>query len=442
MATLFTTENFGMWTSRFFGAGLARLGRAGAALTVLGAGLGLGACSNILDVDYPGRIPAGQIDNPTLAPVLVNSVIGDFECAYNNYFAGSSIHSDEFESANSNGELAGWGERGVTSNDDDYAVGGCENGRITGSGNSSAFGIWVPMQTARYQAEDVYTRLNGWTDAQVPSRTSLLATVRAYGGYVYALMGETFCAVSFDKGSRQEPSAALALAEQRLAEAITLAQQAGNTGILNLARVGLARTKIDLKKWSEAQTLAAQVPEGFEKFADRGTENDRRSNKLYYFATVQAAYVVADAYRAIGTVDPRVQVADAHKGAFNPTIELWVQLKYRAMADPIRLASYREAQLLLAEAKARQGDVPGALAILNARRAQVGLGALTAGSPPEAVSAVIEERRRELVFEGAHRLNDLLRSGTPWKVGANTYTGRPYGSTTCFPYPTKEASGA
>ena len=31
---------------------------------------------------------------------------------------------------------------------------------------------------------------------------------------------------------------------------------------------------MDLKKWSEAAAVAVLVPAGYEKFADRGTEND------------------------------------------------------------------------------------------------------------------------------------------------------------------------
>src|SRR5437879_3785110 len=219
-----------MRTSQFFRASRVGLGRAAAAIALLGTGVSLGACGNVLDVQYPGRIPAGAINDPTLAPVLVNSVIGDFECAYNNYFAGSSIQSDEYETANDNVPLANYGERGINADEDDYVVGPCE-------ANLSDFGMWVPMHTARFQSEDVYNRLNAWTDAQVANRTSFLATVRAYGAYIYTFMGETFCAVSFDKGQRQPPSAALTLADQRFGDAITLAQQAADDDILNLARV-------------------------------------------------------------------------------------------------------------------------------------------------------------------------------------------------------------
>ena len=89
------------------------------------AALALAACSNVLDVQFPGRVPADKIDDPTLAPVLVTGVIGDLECAYNNYVAATAAHSDEFETANSNGTGAAWGERGITSDSDDYVNGLC-----------------------------------------------------------------------------------------------------------------------------------------------------------------------------------------------------------------------------------------------------------------------------------------------------------------------------
>ena len=88
------------------------------------------------------------------------------------------------------------------------------------------------------------------------------------------------------------------------------------------------------------------------------------------------------------------------------------------------------------------------MAILNSRRAELGLTALSASSQAEGLTNVIEERRRELSFEGGQRLKDLLRYNLPWK-GANgstqrfnPYTGRPYGALTCWPLPTKERAGA
>jgi hypothetical protein len=414
---------------------LRRLALSVSSLTLAGA---VGACSNLLDVDFPGRIPVETLDDPSLAATLVNGVVGDLECGYNNYFTGTAVHSDEFESSNSNVPLANWGERGINADEDDYVVGACET--------SSFGGMHQALHTARYQAEDVFAKLNGWTDAQVPNRSRLMATVRAYGAYAYTFMGETFCAVAFDGGEQSPPTVALQRAEAQFTEAITLAQAAGAASILDLARVGLARVKVDLKKWAEAATVAAQVTAGFEAYADRGTENDRRWNKLFFFATSLGAYVISDEYRVLN--DPRVLVADANRPAFNPFTRLWITTKYAGLGSPIRLASYREAQLLQAEALAQQGQVALAMAIVNARRGGLGLADLIANTQAEAIAAILSERAKELSFEGGHRLNDLLRYSLPWKgangstKGFNQHTGRPYGSTTCWPYPTKESNGA
>ncbi len=424
------------------------------ALVALASALALGACSNLLEVQYQGRIPSDQINDPTLALVLARSVIGDFECGYSNYMSGSSVHSDEYETSNSNVPLANWGERTITADENDYVTGTCE-------GN---FGMQVTLHTARFQAEDMYNRLTGWTDAQVKGtcsgttqtcRQSLLATVRAYGGYVYVLMGEGFCNVAFDGGAKQPPAASLAIAETQLAEAITLAGTVGNADIQNLARVGLARTKMDLKKWAEAATIAAQVPAGYSKNADRGQESSRRWNKLWRLAEQQGAYTVACAYRpthAAGPLDApcgatpalddlRVPVIDAGKGAFNSEVRLWVNRKYAALTSPMRLASYKEAQLILAEAQAQQGQVSDAETTINAYRATYSLPPLAFASQADAITKIIEERRRELSFEGGHRLNDLLRYNIAWKVGQNPFTNRTYGATTCWPYPTRESNG-
>jgi hypothetical protein len=399
--------------------------------------LGTAACSEPLDVEFPGRIPTGQLNDPSLAQVLVNSVLGDFECAYSNYSAASAFQSDEYETANSNLPGALWGERGISAADDWYVTFACEDAGL-------AWGLHRPLHTARFQSERIFAQLNEWTDEQVPNRTLLLATTRAYGAYTYLIFGETFCSISFDGGPEEQPSASLAIAETQFAEAIALAQQAGAgaaaTDILNLARVGLARTKMNLEKWSEAATAAQQVPSGYKRDVTRGSDNSRRWNDLHRGANEVAGYVVADAYRNLN--DPRPMVVDAGRGAFNPTVRLWVTNKYTSNASPIRLASYQEAQLILAEALIEQGQVSQGMDVINAGRAAVGLGALTAGTQAEARAALISERQKELSFEGGHRLNDLLRKNIPWKVGSNAYTGRPYGVTTCWPYPLKEVNGA
>lgn len=393
--------------------------------------LSLGACNTdkILEVEFPGQIPTEQINDPSLAAVLVRSVIGDFECAYSNYMSGSSVHSDEYETSNSNVPLANWGERTITADETDYSVGTCE-------GN---FGMNLTLHTARFQSEEASKKLAGWTDQQVANRASLQAQAKIYGAYSYLMMGEGFCQVAFDGGAVQPPTAALTLAETKFAEGIAFAQASSNTDMLNLARVGMARTKMDLKKWAEAATFASQVPAAYNKNVDRGQESNRRWNKLWRLAEQQGAYTVATAYRTMN--DPRVLVKDAGRGAFNSEVRLWITTKYTALVSPMRLASGIEANLIQAEALIQQNQVAQGMALLNTRRAAVGLTPLVAVTQADAITAVIDERRKELSFEGGHRLNDLLRYKITWKVGSNPFTNRNYGTTTCWPHPTRETLG-
>lgn len=411
--------------------------RAGVALVAL---FTLGACSDVLEVQYPGRIPTEQLINPALAPTLVIGAIGDFECAFSNYVGGSAVHSDEYESSNGSVPLTFWAERNIGAAEDDYAIGGCET--------SSSFGLNLTLHTARFQAEQVYQLLDGWTDEQVSAtnpllRTDMKATVRAYGAYALALMGESFCKVAFDGGPEQEPKVALDSAEIKFQEAITLATAAGNTDIRDMARMGLARVKMDLKKWADAAQLAGQIPSTFVKLATReGGGISRRYNKLYYFATEGGYYTVSTAYRELATTDTRVKVVDGGRSGQLPNVRLWITTKYTDRGSPLRIGSYAEARLILAEALAQQGQVGNAMAILNEDRAAAGLGPLNAATQTEAVAAVLSERRSILAFEGGHRLNDLLRTNAIWKVGASPFTGRPYGQTRCWPLPLKETQGA
>ena len=106
------------------------------------------------------------------------------------------------------------------------------------------------------------------------------------------------------------------------------------------------------------------------------------------------------------------------------------------------------APMVSAEAQAQQGQVSTAEATIKAYRAGYSLPPLTFADQTDAVNQIIEERRRELSFEGGQRINDLLRYHLPWKgangspVNANPYDGNPYGQTTCWPLPTKERNGA
>ena len=404
-------------------------------------------CSSILDAELPGRIPTDLLNDPTTAATLAASVVADFECAFGNYVLSTASLSDQFLGASGNLNARNWGTKNIVENDVANEQAGCIN----------FYGAYTPLQTARFQSEDILTRLTAWTDdeAGVPL-APLRARVATYGAYSYTLLGEGFCAMRLDLGGILTPDEVLAIAEQKFTAALALinalptataADAAVKAELLNLASVGRARVRIDLGNSAGAAADAALVTPGFEFFVTRGADAQTRWNDAYYLMAELGNASVDPLYRdlKVGNVpDPRVQVAfgpdvGLAELAFDGVTDLYVVTnKNFSRSDPMRMASYVEAQLIRAEALGGQA----AADIINARRAQLSLPAYTGGVDAASIRALIlDERNRELFMEGGARLNDLLRFNIPWKTGVDQ-VGTPYGPTTCMPLPQSERIAA
>ncbi|MEO8448888.1 MAG: RagB/SusD family nutrient uptake outer membrane protein [Gemmatimonadota bacterium] len=421
------------------------------ALLALGAlvlTLGAGACSSALDVDLPGRIPSDLLNDPTTASTLASSVVADFECAFSNYVNSTATISDQFLGASGNLNAKNWGTRQINDNDTANEQASC----------AGSYGAYTPLQTARFQANTILDRLNGWTDAQsgIPL-APLRAKVATYGAYAYTVLGEGYCAMRFDESTTiLTPAEVLAIAETKFDGALALidlltaaGDQALKADLSNLVHAGRARVRLDRHNLAGAAADAALVTPGWEFFATRSVDAATRWNDAWYAMEELGNSSVAPEYRnlTVGTVpDPRVPVAfgptvGLSALAFDGTTALYVVTnKNFSRADPMRLASYIEAQLIRAEALGGQTAVD----IINARRAQLSLPTYTGATDPASITAlVLDERNRELFMEGGARYNDLLRYQIPWKVG-NDQNGVPYGSTTCLPLPSSErlAAGA
>lgn len=406
--------------------------------------IALTGCDSLLDVDLPGQVPEEALADPGLANTLVVGVIADFECAYNNYTFGSSAHSDEYLPSSGNFVQRTWSTRLIPASDN-YVTGTCEG---------NGFGLWTPIHTARFQAEDVFARLQEFPAGEVEDLDAKLATVSAYAGYAYTLLGEGFCEVVIDAGPIMQPSAVLAIAEERFGRAIQLAQQAGDQDLENMALVGRARVRLDLENFQGAVADAEQVPGGYEKVASRDGPSpslERLWNKGFEdFANI-GHHTVNTTFRALvwkGTPDPRVPVEDAGRFGFDGVTPLWFTTKYPERATDIPLATWEEAQLIIAEASARSGDPGRAVQIINDLHARAGIPpydpAVDQTEGPtgdEVLNHVLQERSRELFQVGGHRLNDMLRHGIPFLSGLDP-TGQPYGETTCYPLPPVEAQAA
>ena len=400
-------------------------------------------CSDVLNVQLPGRIPSELLGDPITAPTLAASVTADFECAFSNYVSSTVTLSDQFLGASGNLNAKNWGTKKIYEDDTGNEQTGC----------SGFYGAYTPLQTARFQAADILARLQAWTDeqAKVPL-APLRARVAALGAYTYALLGEGFCAMRFNKERViHTPAEVLAIAEGKFDAALALANamtaSSAKTEILNLIYVGRARVRLDRGNGAGAATDAALVAPGFEYFVTRSVDADTRWNDAWTTISEFGNSSVDPKYRALtvgGQPDPRVEVAAGPdvglpEKSFDAVTDLYVVTnKNFSRADPMRLASYIEAQLIRAEAL--KGNT--AIGIINARRTQLQLPQYTGPNDDASVMAlVLDERNREFFMEGGQRYNDLLRFKIAWKTG-NDQNGVPYGTTTCMPFPLNERIAA
>ena len=383
------------------------------------------ACDSLLEVDLPGTVPAESLDNPGLARTMVNSALGRFECAYTSYVITTGVLSNEFINASTWLNLNTWGWKGLELHD---IAGSCPTGR-----DATDIGAYTPLQQARYLAEDGARRIEGFPNDAVPNKAEMLAQLNAYAGYATVLLGEGFCEMAFDLGPLTPKNDVFARAEASFTAAITHARTAANTALENLATAGRARARLNKGDLAGAATDAEKIPVGFVYNAEYSTVNGIRENRVFnlnrrnrYLSVEPTAY----ANQRIGTApDTRLNVADSGLRGHDDQTRFFFQNKYTTAASPIPMASWFEAQLILAEARPSE-----AVAAINRVRARQNLPALAAGGDP--LTLVIEERRRQLFAEG-HRLNDMIRHKIPFPTGFN-HKGQAWGPITCMPLPSQE----
>lgn len=418
-------------------------------LALLALAAGASACSEItsLKQENPGLLSVETLYVPANAPLLVNGAIGDLECAYSRYVVGSGLFTDELTVAISQTANFDYDARRLNTN----ATYGTNNCGSPSPSSSQQPGIYTPLSTARATGDTAAARLEGWTDAQVPNRQRLLGQAYAYAGYSLTLLGEGMCSAAINLGPEIQPPALFAEAVARFTRSIAAAAVANDATTLNLARVGRARALLDLggaSNLAAAAADAALVPATFVVNTSPDAVNARRQNTVFTTISQSAFTTVDPAYRNVAvpggtTQDPRVAVTDLARNGTATGSRLFIPTKDNAITAPIRLASYAEAQLVIAENAAATGDVNGAVtAINNARARTAGLPAYVAPAGATAAdvkSQVIEERRREFFVEG-HRLGDMRRYGLAFApaAGAAYQYGGVYGTQTCFPLPDVE----
>ena len=403
----------------------------------------LGGCSDLLDplvsVDAHDRITASSYEVPENVETITGGMVADFECALGNYVLAAGIAGDEVFITNSLTapemlDKRQWETRGLGSA---WGVSTCD------SYNEATPPIYRPLSTARWQADNLLNLLDGWTDDQVPNRAFYVAKAAAYAGYALTLLAEAMCEVPLDVGIARQPSEIFALAEDRFSTAISSGGTAGASAaeFVNMARVGMARARLDAGDVAGAAQAARDVPAGFVKYAQFSSAAPRRYNQVFDYLQGNAT-TIDPAYRSMqfdGVDDPRVPVSDrgtSTAAGSGQLIEIWDQAKYPGRDTYVPIARYAEAQLIIAEADVAANDLPAAVAIINDLHAAAGLPAFSSSDAAEVMNQIIYERRAELFLE-SHRFGDIRRYNVPLvPVPGTAYpNGGEWQDARCFPIP-------
>jgi len=403
-----------------------------ALVSILGAVV---ACNSndLLAVDTPGSVPVSMIDDPKNAELAVNSAIADFECAFGSMVAVEGIISDELADAQLGAAAWPYDRRDAnTQPGGSYGTNLCTDNQTPG--------IYNPLSTARWDADHALDNLNNkWTDEEVPNRQELIAKAALYAGFSYAALGMSMCEAAFDLGPQVDQAGMFALAEERFRTAITTGQATNQPDIVNAAYVGRARVRLFQGNKTGAAEDAALVPAGFALNASNDASDNRLYNRIFAVTQQFGVYTVEGLSLNLktekGEVDPRSAATLTDTRPADNKSDIYVPNKYAAgYAAPTRIASYEEAQLILAEA---QGG-GAAVAAINALRATAGLLPYTGPTDDASIQAlVIDERRRALFLEG-FRNYDLQRFDLPFNPAVGTpfpLKGGTYGNTRCLPLP-------
>ena len=399
----------------------------------------LAACSieRALEVESPSRIPAGSLEHPSNAALLVNGAVADFDCAFQSYVVVSGLIGEELDEYTQTAARWPYDRRDVQANQSLYATSSCEG-----------LGVYSPLQTARVSANNVIRLLEGWTDAEVPGRTALIARSTAYEAWSQLLLGEGFCSTvfstfdgeSFNYASEITRQQALETAEATFTEALDLlGSQTGASAdsLRYFALLGRARTRLDLGNTAGARADAVLVPAGFVFNSTASAVSGRRNNRVYNESNnIGVSSSVSAIYR--GYNDPRVPSVNLNRSNALG-VPAHGQLKYPSASSPIPIATGAEARLIVAEADITSNP-SNTVAIIDSFRAAGNQGSYTGPTDAASLRAqVIDQRRRALFLTGTH-LGDLIRYDIAPQpaAGTNFPAGGPYGTQLCMPVPDVE----
>ena len=200
-----------------------------------------------------------------------------------------------------------------------------------------------------------------------------------------------------------------------------------------------ARVHDWIRAISPARADAVLVPAGFVYTVSASQTSTRRTNRVWAENdSINQSSSVGNYYRNLN--DARVPTY--YYGKVIRGDSIFIQQKYPSASSPIPLATYREAQLIIAEADITTNPT-NTVAIINAERARsrapgyTGQPDYTGPTDPASLKTEVVDQRRRALWLDSHHLGDVIRygitlippAGTPYRNGGT------YGNNVCLPLP-------
>jgi hypothetical protein len=442
--------------------------------------VGVAGCNEdkLLTVATPDVVLPKDISGPSALPSAYAATIADFQLAYAGGYGNGAPALDYNEGIGQMTALLG----DEFLNAETYSTRVEVDRRATDDNNQTTLQTFQNLQRSRSTSDLVSARFRQFLPDDPRG-----AEVQALAAYSLVLMGEAYCNGvptstvnpdgSFTYGAPQTGVQLFTTALAKFDSAIALATATDGDVALNLARIGKARTLIDLNRYAEAAAVAALVPADFNYSIEHSENTGRQNNAIYSFNYLERRFTVANLEGGNGL--PYVSAADPRVPTFhNPTnagvgfdgeTPLFLTTKFPERKAPTPLAIGAEARLIQAEAALKAGDLTTFLSMLNAARASAptytATGATTEQPLPKPAPLTAADipataaGREDLLFREraltlyltSHRLGDMRRfisqygrnSETvfptgPYNPGSPSKAGTVYGSDVNLPIPAEE----
>ena len=300
---------------------------------------------------------------------------------------------------------------------------------------------YTGLQLATKVAKDLQREiLDGLYPNFTPDPTSSeeLAQVSLFSGYTRLYLADAFCTLAFDgTGPELDSEDVYEIAIADFTHAINAADATDQ--VRNAALMGRARARLQTGDQQGALADVQQIPVGF--FYEVEYSQSTSSNNIWSYTWSNRRLPVSNHFRALtiddtGIPDPRPRTIDTGRTSFSGADRAWASTKYEGQFSPIKIASWEEAQFMIAEIQG--GQV--ARDIINDLRERHDIDVVwdpgAQATEEQILRKVIDEKGRTLLLEG-HRMADFRRYADQYGIDLFP-TGEGFGTQTCMPLPNKE----